>query len=69
MPCAAINETETRAEHIDSVLKELNLLDQAWSSIDKVGDEPSDLSALSPRFAYLTRWITQLKERKFQLSI
>jgi hypothetical protein len=29
----------------------------------------SELSALSSRFAYLTRWIAQLEERKFQLSI
>ena len=50
-------------------LKELKLLDQTWTSTDKVGAEPSDLSALSSRFAYLTRWIAQLKERKFQLSI
>ena len=50
-------------------LKELKLLDQTWTSTDKTGAEPSDLSVLSSRFAYLTRWITQLKERKFQLSI
>jgi hypothetical protein len=47
-------------------LKELKLLDQAWTSTDKVG---AGLPALSSRFAYLTRWIAQLKERKFQLSI
>ena len=50
-------------------LKELRLLGQAWTSTNKVAAEPSQLPALSSRFAYLTRWITQLKERKFQLSI
>jgi curved DNA-binding protein CbpA len=50
-------------------LKDLKLLDQAWTSADKVAAEPSELSTLSSRFAYLIRWITQLKERKFQLSV
>jgi curved DNA-binding protein CbpA len=48
-------------------LKELKLLDQTWTSTDKNG--AAELSALLSRFAYLTRWIAQLKERKFQLSI
>lgn len=49
-------------------LNELKLLDKAWASTDKIAG-PSELSALSSRFAYLTRWIAQLQERKFQLSI
>jgi DnaJ domain len=47
-------------------LKELKLLDQTWTSTDQAGAE---LSALSSRFAYLTRWVAQLQERKFQLSV
>jgi curved DNA-binding protein CbpA len=50
-------------------LKELKRLDQIWTSTDNLRTGASDLSALSSRFAYLTRWIAQLKERKFQLSI
>jgi curved DNA-binding protein CbpA len=50
-------------------LKELKLLDQAWTSASKGETAPSELSALSSRFAYLARWIAQLQERKFQLSI
>jgi DnaJ-domain-containing protein 1 len=50
-------------------LKELKLFDQAWTSTNKAGARSSAISALSSRFAYLTRWIAQLEERKFQLSI
>jgi len=51
-----------------NALKELKLLDQAWTSSNKIGAK-SEIFTLSSRFAYLTRWITQLQERKFQLSI
>ena len=52
-----------------NALKELKLLDQTWTSVNKAGAGPSELSALSSRFAYLARWVAQLQERKFQLSI
>lgn len=46
--------------------RNLKALDQAWMSTRNVSVE---LSELSSRLAYLTRWIAQLEERKFQLSI
>jgi len=50
-------------------MDELKLLDKTWASTHKIGAGSLELSALSSRFAYLTRWIAQLQERKFQLSI
>ncbi len=51
--------------HAEAV-NELRVTDENWNSTEAV-DSP--LAELSSRFAYLTRWITQLEERKFQLSI
>lgn len=50
----------------ERALKELKALDQTWTSNQKVAAELSDLAS---RFAYLIRWIDQLEERRFQLSI
>ena len=47
-------------------VNELRVIDKNWDSTDSVAMQ---LTELSSRFAYLTRWITQLEERKFQLSI
>jgi len=47
-------------------LKELEDLDRLWTSTHKIEQE---LAALSSKLAYLTRWLAQLEERKFQLSI
>lgn len=47
-------------------LKELEDLDRLWTSTHKIEQE---LTALSSKLAYLTRWLAQLEERKFQLSI
>jgi hypothetical protein len=52
-----------------NALKELKLLDQIWTSTNNLRTGLSEISVLSSRFAYLTRWIAQLNERKFQLSI
>jgi hypothetical protein len=49
-----------------SALEELHALDRLWTSTHKIGDE---LLALSSKLAYLTRWMAQLEERQFQLSI
>lgn len=54
-----------RAMHAEAV-KELRALDENWDSIDTVAVR---LAELSSRFAYLARWIAQLEERTFQLSI
>jgi curved DNA-binding protein CbpA len=51
--------------HAEAV-NELRAMDKNWDSIDSVAVQ---LTELSSRFAYLTRWIAQLEERKFQLSI
>jgi curved DNA-binding protein CbpA len=48
-------------------LQELQALDRIWS-----GDRQQVLSAMRDmyqRLAYLTRWISQIEERQFQLSI
>jgi curved DNA-binding protein CbpA len=50
-------------------LNELELLDSAWTATGSAAADSSALSALSIRFAYLARWIAQLRERKFQLSV
>lgn len=47
-------------------LDELQKLDQLWTSTHQIAPE---LSAVSAKLAYLTRWIAQLEERQFQLSI
>jgi curved DNA-binding protein CbpA len=49
-----------------SALEELQKLDQLWASTHEIAPE---LSALSAKLAYLTRWIAQLEERQFQLSL
>ena len=49
-----------------NALEELQKLDQLWTSTHQIAPE---LSALSAKLAYLTRWIAQLEERQFQLSI
>lgn len=49
-----------------AAVNELRSIDKDWDSIDPVALR---LAELSSRFAYLTRWIAQLEERKFQLSI
>jgi DnaJ-domain-containing protein 1 len=49
-----------------SALEELQKLDQLWTSTHRIALE---LSAVSAKLAYLTRWIAQLEERQFQLSI
>jgi curved DNA-binding protein CbpA len=50
----------------ESALEELRKFDQLWTSTHQIAPE---LSALSAKLAYLTRWIAQLEERQFQLSI
>jgi hypothetical protein len=50
----------------NSALEELQKLDQLWTSTHQIATE---LTALSAKLAYLTRWIAQLEERQFQLSI
>jgi uncharacterized protein Yka (UPF0111/DUF47 family) len=67
-------ETRRLAAHLldklekmyQSALKELEALDRLWNSTHEIAPE---LSALSSKLAYLTRWIAQLEERQFQLSI
>lgn len=49
-----------------NALEELQKLDQLWISTHQIAPE---LSALSAKLAYLTRWMAQLEERQFQLSI
>jgi curved DNA-binding protein CbpA len=49
-----------------TALQELQVLDLAWIAAGKV---PSELSELSSKLAYLTRWIGQLEEQQFRLSI
>jgi hypothetical protein len=49
-----------------SALEELQKLDRLWASTHEIAPE---LSALSSKLAYLTRWIAQLEERQFQLSM
>lgn len=51
---------------MNEAVNELQTIDKDWDSIDPVA---SRLTELSSRFAYLARWIAQLEERKFQLSI
>jgi curved DNA-binding protein CbpA len=50
----------------DTALEELQKLDHLWASTHEIAPE---LTALSAKLAYLTRWIAQLEERQFQLSI
>lgn len=50
----------------NNALEELQKLDQLWNSTHQIAIE---LTALSAKLAYLTRWIAQLEERQFQLSI
>src|SRR6202022_1263338 len=45
----------------NSALEELQKLDQLWTSTHQIAPE---LSALSSKLAYLTRWIAQLEERQ-----
>jgi curved DNA-binding protein CbpA len=47
-------------------IQELQALDRSWVSNPELAPQVSELSS---KFAYLSRWITQLEERKFQLSI
>jgi len=47
-------------------LEELQKVDRVWISTREIAPE---LSSLSSKLAYLSRWITQLEERQFQLSI
>lgn len=47
-------------------LEELQKLDQLWTSTHQIAPE---LSAVFAKLAYLTRWIAQLEERQFQLSL
>jgi curved DNA-binding protein CbpA len=54
-----------QAMHAEAV-NELKVMDKEW---DSIGSVAMQLAEKSSRFAYLTRWITQLEERKFQLSI
>jgi curved DNA-binding protein CbpA len=49
-----------------TAIKELQAIDQGWVSNPELAPR---LSELSSTFAYLGRWITQLEERQFQLSI
>jgi hypothetical protein len=51
---------------MNEAINELRALDKGWDSIDPVALR---LAELSSQFAYLTRWIAQLEERKFRLSI
>ncbi len=55
-----------KALHNDA-LQELRGLDEAW--IDTPQAVVTRLNELYRRLAYLTRWIDQLEERQFQLSI
>ena len=48
-------------------LQELQMLDRAWLN-DRQGITPA-LRDLYRRLAYLARWIAQIEERQFQLSI
>jgi DnaJ-domain-containing protein 1 len=50
----------------NNAMHELQALDQLWMSTHRIEHKLSDLAS---RFAYLSRWIAQLEERKFQLSI
>jgi curved DNA-binding protein CbpA len=50
----------------NQALEELQKLDQLWASTHQIAPE---LSAVFAKLAYLTRWIAQLEERQFQLSI
>ena len=67
-------ETRRLAAHLldklekmyQSALRELEALDRLWNSTHEIAPE---LSALSSKLAYLTRWIAQLEERQFQLSL
>jgi curved DNA-binding protein CbpA len=47
----------------DQALAETRSLNETWSEV------PEQLVRLFHRFAYLTRWIQQLEERQFQLSV
>jgi curved DNA-binding protein CbpA len=52
--------------HNDAV-RELRILDEAWLNEPQL--VVNQLNELYRRFAYLTRWIDQLEECRFQLSI
>jgi hypothetical protein len=47
-------------------IEELRALDELWISTHRIEHKLSDLAA---RFAHLSLWLSQLAERKFQLSI
>lgn len=49
-----------------SAVKELEALDRLWTSTHKIAPE---LLALFSKLAFLTRWLAQLEDRQFQLSI
>jgi curved DNA-binding protein CbpA len=51
----------------NDALRELRILDKAWLNEPQL--VVNQLNELYRRFAYLTRWIDQLDERRFQLSI
>jgi curved DNA-binding protein CbpA len=51
----------------ENAVQELQRLDEEWQSApDNVMDQ---LAALAQRFAYFDRWMEQLRERQFQLSV
>ena len=50
----------------NGALQELQSVDHIWMSSHEIAQE---LTELSSKLAYLTRWIAQLEERRFQLSI
>jgi len=47
----------------NDAIKETRLLNESWA------DKPDKIVQLFRRFAYLTRWIQQVEERQFQLSV
>ena len=51
----------------NDALRELRILDEVW--LNEAQPVVTQLNQLYRRFAYLTRWIDQLEERRFQLSI
>jgi curved DNA-binding protein CbpA len=50
----------------DLAIEQLRRLDEVWDS--KRSETIEQLRILSRRFAYLERWLEQLRERQFQLS-
>jgi hypothetical protein len=51
----------------DNATRELQRLDAIWD--DGPEEQSDDLTKLYYRFAYLGRWIEQLREAQFQLSL